>query len=150
MNVMRAFLENSYLYGGNAEFVEGLYEAWLAKPESVAEEWRLYFERLQQSAGTTARDIAHAPIRESFALRAKQPSSCNPAIVCSPFLAVERKQVKVLQLINAYRFLGVRQANVDPLQRFERLTLKKRAIHAESELDPSLQALPDEADDLTK
>lgn len=32
--------------------------------------------------------------------------------------ACERRQVSVLQLINAYRFLGVRQAQLDPLQRF--------------------------------
>ena len=120
MNEMQAFLDNSYLYGGNAEFIEDLYESWLGNPDSVSEEWRRYFERLQQSAGAAARDIAHAPIRESFALRARQPAAANPAVVCSPFLAVERKQIKVLQLINAYRFLGVRHANVDPLQRFER------------------------------
>ncbi len=33
--------------------------------------------------------------------------------------ACERRQVSVLQLINAYRFLGVRQAQLDPLQRFQ-------------------------------
>ncbi|MEQ1668999.1 MAG: thiamine pyrophosphate-dependent enzyme, partial [Sulfuriferula sp.] len=33
--------------------------------------------------------------------------------------ACERRQVSVLQLINAYRFSGVRQAQLDPLQRFQ-------------------------------
>ena len=36
---------------------------------------------------------------------------------------VARKQVSVLQLINAYRFLGVAHADVDPLKR-----LRKPAI----------------------
>ncbi|MEO8628613.1 MAG: 2-oxoglutarate dehydrogenase E1 component, partial [Betaproteobacteria bacterium] len=34
--------------------------------------------------------------------------------------AVERKQVSVLQLINAHRFLGLRYADLDPLKRFPR------------------------------
>ncbi len=117
---MKDMQASSYLYGGNAEFIEGLYESWLANPESVSEEWRRYFERLQQSASAAPRDIPHAPIRESFVQRARQTGTVNPAAVCSPYLLQERKQVKVLQLINAYRFLGVRHANVDPLKRFER------------------------------
>ncbi|MDD5403163.1 MAG: 2-oxoglutarate dehydrogenase E1 component [Sulfuricella sp.] len=120
MNKMQAFLDNSYLYGGNAEFIEGLYESWLGNPASVGEEWQGYFERLQQGAGAAPRDIAHAPIRASFIQRARQSGAINPAAVCSPYLLQARKQVRVLQLINAYRFLGVRHANVDPIKRFER------------------------------
>ncbi|MDP2785237.1 MAG: 2-oxoglutarate dehydrogenase E1 component [Sulfurimicrobium sp.] len=120
MNEMQAFLDNSYLYGGNAEFIEGLYESWLGNPDSVSEEWQRYFERLQQGGSGPVRDIAHAPIRESFIQRARRPVAANPSLVCSPYLELERKQVKVLQLINAYRFLGMRHANVDPLKRFER------------------------------
>src|SRR5574340_975225 len=113
-------LGNSYLYGGNAAFIEDLYEAYLQNPANVDEEWRSYFDNLQRASGTVTRDIAHTPIRESFIQRAQQPPSANPALVCQPYLAIERKQVRVLQLINAYRFLGVRHATVDPLNRFER------------------------------
>ncbi|MEN6587885.1 MAG: 2-oxoglutarate dehydrogenase E1 component, partial [Sulfuricella sp.] len=101
-------------------FVEGLYESWLGNPESVGEEWRRYFERLQQGDGGSLRDIPHAPIRESFIQCTRDPAAANHLLVCSPFLELERKQVKVLQMINAYRFLGVRHANVDPIKRFER------------------------------
>ncbi len=121
MNEMQAFLDNSYLYGGNAGFIEGLYESWLANPENVSSEWRRYFERLQLSEGAGERDIAHAPIREAMLQRMLQPAAAGgTALICTAFLEQERKQVKVLQLINAYRFLGVRHANVDPLKRFER------------------------------
>jgi len=46
MNEMRQFLDNSYLFGGNAPFVEELYEQYLADPASVPGEWRAYFDKL--------------------------------------------------------------------------------------------------------
>ena len=42
--MMKQFLDNSYLFGGNAPFVEELYEKYLANPAEVPEEWRSYFE----------------------------------------------------------------------------------------------------------
>jgi 2-oxoglutarate dehydrogenase E1 component len=120
MSIMKEMLGDSYLYGGNAAFIEELYESYLQNPASVDEEWRRYFEKLQRAAGAAARDVAHGPIRESFVQRAKLPPGASAALVCQPYLAIEHKQVKVLQLINAYRFLGMRYANVDPIQRYER------------------------------
>ena len=120
MNDMQEFLANSYLYGGNAEFIEGLYESWLANPENVSAEWRRYFEGLELSERPGERDVPHAPVREAMLQRGLQPAAANPALLCTSFLEQAHKQVKVLQLINAYRFLGMRYANVDPLKRFER------------------------------
>ena len=68
--------------------------------------------------GSTDRDVAHAPVVESFAQRAKANAFGNKA--SSADLAVARKQVHVQSLIAAYRFLGSRWANLDPLQRQER------------------------------
>ena len=45
--MMSAFRQNSYLFGGNAPFVEELYESYLANPASVDETWRAYFDNLQ-------------------------------------------------------------------------------------------------------
>lgn len=133
MSDMKTMFGDSYLYGGNAAFIEELYEAYLQNPAGVDEEWRGYFEKLQRASGAIARDVAHTPIRESFVQRAKLPASVNPALVCQPYLAIEHKQVKVLQLINAHRFLGVRHANVDPIQRYERPEIP--------ELDPAYYGL---------
>ena len=36
--------------GGNAAFIEGLYEAYLADPQSVDPEWRSYFDELRGGA----------------------------------------------------------------------------------------------------
>jgi 2-oxoglutarate dehydrogenase E1 component len=120
--MMDFFSANSYLFGGNAPYVEEMYEHYLANPGSVPDAWRQYFDRLQVVAASDGnpqtRDVAHAPIVESFAQRAKA-GTLQPQVVGGD-TASARKQVFVQQLIAAYRFLGTRWANLDPLQRQER------------------------------
>jgi len=118
--MMKDFLSNSYLFGGNAPFVEELYESYLNDPQSVPDTWREYFDRMQVLPGEEGvpRDVAHAPIVEAFAQRAKQGTLGRP--VAGPDHAVNRKQVYVLLLIGAYRILGSRWANLDPLRRMTR------------------------------
>ena len=38
--MMKEFFANSYLFGGNAPFVEQLYEDWLENPQSVPAQWQ--------------------------------------------------------------------------------------------------------------
>ncbi len=127
--MMRQTLANSYLFGANAPFIEELYERYLDNPAAVEPAWRDYFDKLGALPGvgnTTAPDVPHAPVIASFAQRAKE------GILAAPARASKQnaeKQVKVLQLINAYRFLGNRWAQLDPLKRQERPTV--------AELDPS-------------
>ncbi|HJS37601.1 MAG TPA: hypothetical protein VJ789_05655 [Burkholderiales bacterium] len=45
--MMQQFRASSTLFGGNAPFVEQLYEQWLENPQGVPAQWRDYFERLQ-------------------------------------------------------------------------------------------------------
>ena len=119
--MMQQFRSNSYLFGGNAPYVEELYEAYLDNPGSVPDNWRAYFDALQNvpaSDGTDHRDVAHAPVVESFAQRAK--ANAFMVKTSSADLAVARKQVHVQSLIAAYRFLGSRWADLDPLKRQER------------------------------
>src|SRR6188768_3494288 len=119
--MMKESRGNSYLFGGNAPYVEELYEAYLDNPGSVPDKWRSYFDALQNvpaTDGTTARDMAHAPVIESFAQRAKANAFGNRA--SSEDLAIARKQVYVQSLIAAYRSLGSRWADLDPLKRQER------------------------------
>jgi 2-oxoglutarate dehydrogenase E1 component len=119
--MMKELLSNSYLFGGNAPFVEELYESYLNNPQSVPEQWREYFDKLQVLPGADGdggRDVAHAPVVESFAQRAKQGRLRAPAAQAEP--GAERKQVYVQMLINAYRFMGNRWAELDPLKRLPR------------------------------
>ena len=45
--MMQEYRANSYLFGGNAPYVEELYEAYLDNPGSVPDNWRTYFDALQ-------------------------------------------------------------------------------------------------------
>jgi len=118
MSGMKDLLSNSYIFRANAPFIEGLYESYLDNPQSVPEQWREHFDKLQLLPGAgegRGRDVAHAPIVESFAQRAKQNKL---RLAESPTeLSVERKQVYVLLLIAAYRARGSRWAELDPLKR---------------------------------
>jgi 2-oxoglutarate dehydrogenase E1 component len=119
--MMQQYRSNSYLFGGNAAYVEEMYEAYLDNPGSVPDNWRAYFDALQNVPavdGSNARDVPHAPVVESFAQRAR--ANAFGAKASSTDLAVARKQVHVQSLIAAYRFLGSRWADLDPLKRQER------------------------------
>ncbi len=119
--MMEQYRSNSYLFGGNAPYVEELYEAYLDNPGSVPDNWRTYFDNLQHVPavdGTEARDIAHMPVIQSFAQRAKAGTLVSR--VSGDDLAIARKQLHVQSLIAAYRSLGARWADLDPLKRLER------------------------------
>ncbi|MFG6455375.1 2-oxoglutarate dehydrogenase E1 component [Roseateles sp. BYS96W] len=140
--MMQQYRSNSYLFGGNAPYVEEMYEAYLDNPGSVPDNWRDYFDALQHVPavdGSEARDVAHAPVIESFAQRAKANAFANKA--SSADLAVARKQVHVQSLIAAYRFLGNRWAELDPLKRSERPKIP--------ELDPAFYDLSESDMDIS-
>src|ERR1051326_3136658 len=120
-SVMRDFLDSSYLFGANAPFIEELYEQYLVHPGSVPEAWRDYFDRLQQVPGSSAKDVAHAPVVESFVQRAKRGElGGSPRTLPQEPVAPERLQVAALLLVTAYRISGARWATVDPLKRMPR------------------------------
>jgi 2-oxoglutarate dehydrogenase E1 component len=140
--MMQQTRSNSYLFGGNAPYVEELYEAYLDNPGSVPDNWRSYFDALQNVPavdGSDSRDVAHAPVVESFAQRAK--ASAFSVRASAADLAVARKQVHVQSLIAAYRFLGSRWADLDPLKRQERPKIP--------ELEPAFYDLTEADMDIT-
>jgi 2-oxoglutarate dehydrogenase E1 component len=119
--MMQQYNANSYLFGGNAPYVEELYEAYLNNPGSVPDNWRAYFDAMQHMPavdGTARPDVDHSSVIASFAERAKQGPIRT--VTASPDAELGRKRVAVTQLIAAYRYLGSRWANLDPLQRQER------------------------------
>ena len=119
--LMQKFKANSYLFGGNAPYVEEMYESYLSNPGSVPDHWREYFDALQHVPaldGSNARDVPHAPVVSAFAERAKSGPIRTLQAVADSELA--RKRVAAQQLIAAYRNVGVRWADLDPLKRTER------------------------------
>jgi 2-oxoglutarate dehydrogenase E1 component len=127
--MMNQLFGTSHLFGGNAPFVEELYENYLNNPASVSDEWRDYFDKLAQLPGAVARDVPHLPVINAFAEQAKKGG--YRAAAAAP--VDENKQVGILQLINAYRFIGDRWANLDPLKRQPRPDLPQ--------LDPAYYGL---------
>jgi len=132
-SVMRQFLDTSYLFGGNAPFIEDLYEKYLANPQSVPEQWRDYFDRMQVLPGNAVKDVARAPVEQSFVERARGGGFSSRRTLPSEPVAPERLQVAALLLVTAYRISGSRWATVDPLKRMPR--------PAQPELEPAFYDL---------
>jgi 2-oxoglutarate dehydrogenase E1 component len=105
--------EQSYLYSNNAAFVEALYAAYLHNPDDVEPHWRTFFASLQPTAA--AADVDHALVRQEFITATRRPRPLGGADLNQALAQFERKQIAVLQLINAFRFRGHQAADVDPL-----------------------------------
>ena len=114
MTTMNNLFDSTMYFGGNAPFVEELYENYLNDPTAVPEEWREYFDRLAQMPGYVARDVAHAPVVAAFAELGKDGGFRPKA---------------------AYRSLGTRWADLDPLKRLPRPKIE--------ELEPSFYGFTD-------
>ena len=136
-SVYQAYQGNTYLFGGNAPYVEEMYENYLANPGSVPDSWREYFDALQHVPavdGSNAKDVPHLPVINAFADRAKQGGT-RVVIAAGADSDLGRKRVAVQQLIAAYRNVGSRWADLDPLKRTDREHIP--------ELDPSFYGFAD-------
>lgn len=114
-SVMKAWWDSSHMAGANAAYVEELYEAYLEDPQSVSETWRQIFDNLPKVDGVEL-ETNHTAIKNQF----RQLAALGPtARMSSPSVpsanVSDDRQVKVLQLINAFRFRGHQNANLDPL-----------------------------------
>jgi len=115
---MERLWRSSHIAGGNAAYVEDLYESYLKDPNGVPEGWRDYFDKLPRvdSAVLQIQDVPHSVIRERFAQISKMRVRTEATVTHdSRATEHERKQVRVVQLISAYRQRGHQKANLDPL-----------------------------------
>jgi len=136
--------ETSFLYGGNAAFVEDLYAKWSADPNSVEPSWRAFFASLHDSAG----DVARAPAQPAWTQRAAPPArpdwlsaldgmwpaveaklgakiaeraataaapAAAPAASTDAVRAATLDSLRAIMMIRAYRMRGHLKANLDPL-----------------------------------
>src|SRR5271165_1108896 len=104
-------LASTALYGGNADFIEDLYEQFLRDPQGVDPTWAQMFSGLK--AGN-APEAAHRQIRERMIARLQQPAA--PAGVASAAAdAASAKQGAVSRLIQVYANRGHLIAHLDPL-----------------------------------
>jgi 2-oxoglutarate dehydrogenase E1 component len=133
-----AFARTSFLYGGNAAYLEDLYERYEADPTAVDAEWQRFFAGLGDSG---ERNGDHAPswqradwpprprdeltvalagdwaevakrVGDKISAKAQaQGAEVSAAIVQQ----ATRDSVRALMLIRAYRIRGHLHANLDPL-----------------------------------
>lgn len=120
-SMMQKLWDTAYLSADNADYVDELYERYLHDPNEVPEEWRNYFQTLPVNGNVPA-DVAHSAIRDYFIARAKTQQRSQPIASTSISSDHERKQVKVLRLIQVYRLQGHQLANLDPLELWKRST----------------------------
>jgi len=134
--VYQAYSGNTYLFGGNAPYVEEMYENYLTNPGSVPDSWREYFDALQHVPavdGSNAKDVPHLPVINAFAERAK--AGGTKVVMASADAEMGRKRTAAQQLIAAYRNVGQRWADLDPLKRTERPNIP--------DLDPAFYGFTD-------
>lgn len=102
-------LTGGQLNSNNIAYVEALYEDYVTEPTSVSEYWREVFGKLEPTSVTNiTHSSVRANLRESAHQKISEASQNSTA-------ANNRKQVGVIRLISAYRYLGHRQADIDPL-----------------------------------
>jgi 2-oxoglutarate dehydrogenase E1 component len=123
-SIMAQFWSTSHISGGNAAYVEELYDTYLHDANAVPEEWRTYFDQLPRVNGVVTQDTPHSVIRAQFEQigksRVRTVATAAASAAGSVSVEHERKQVKVLQLISSYRFRGHLKAQLDPLGLMER------------------------------
>ncbi|OOG46963.1 2-oxoglutarate dehydrogenase E1 component [Rhodanobacter sp. C01] len=115
-NLIREFFDSSQLAGGNADYVESLYDAWLADTASVPADWAQYFETFK---GRESGDVSHTAAVARIEAAQKQRHNGATAAPVSDEHA--RKQAGVLRLLTAYRSRGHLAADLDPLGLTEKM-----------------------------
>lgn len=136
-SVMKAWWDSSHMAGANAAYVEELYETYLEDPQSVSENWRQIFDNLPKVDGVEL-ETNHTTIKNQFRQLAALGPTARMSSPSVPSASVsDDRQVKVLQLINAFRFRGHQHANLDPLGLWkqERVRDLELSHHSLSEQD---------------
>lgn len=127
-------IATSALYGGNADYVESLYEQYLADPASVEPHWRGYFAALPQPA---ALEPSHRAIQTAIALRARAARDAGAVVAAAGVDEESARQGAVSRLVQIYANRGHLIAKLDPLglERRERPRVLELAYFGLDEAD---------------
>ena len=106
-NLLKQFAQSSQLAGGNASYIEDLYEQYLVSPDSVDPKWKSYFDGFK---GREAGDVPHSAVIAHIAEAGRNASS---AVAGSA--GGDERERNVGRLITAYRSRGHLGAQLDPL-----------------------------------
>jgi 2-oxoglutarate dehydrogenase E1 component len=155
-----AFALTSFLYGGNAAYIDDLYARYGADPKTVDAEWQSFFQSLKDDAGDVAKNASGPswqrpgwPVPErsdlisaldgdwaeagkSIGAKVKEQAQSRGVDISAPDVErATRDSIRALMLIRAYRARGHFHANLDPLG--------LEAPQNEEELDPRTYGFAD-------
>ena len=136
----KAFLETSFLYGGNAAYIEQLEARYAKDPSSVSAEWREFFEALKDDPASVEKSAAGASwkkpnwpvtprtdlvsaldgnwaeVEKAIGDKLKGKADAGKAGVSpADVQQATRDSVRALMMIRAYRMRGHLHADLDPL-----------------------------------
>ena len=146
------FARTSFLYGGNAAYIEELYAQFQNDPQSVSDEWRAFFASLNDETQDVIASVRGAPwSRKDWPIPAKgdlvsafdgnwpaiedalgekitkRGAADGGALSEEDVQQATRDSVKALMMIRAFRMRGHLAADLDPLK------LEPRESHPELE-----------------
>ncbi|MCS6759076.1 MAG: 2-oxoglutarate dehydrogenase E1 component [Candidatus Devosia euplotis] len=155
------FLLTSFLYGGNADYIEQLYSRYKSEPSSVDETWQSFFSKLDDGE-----DVVQQNADGPSWSRPDWPQSANGELVSAldgnwgeiaiktekaiskkaqalgvatssveDVLQATRDSIRAIMMIRAYRMRGHLHADLDPL--------KMKADEPAPELDPKSYGFTD-------
>lgn len=96
---------NSYLFIHNAQYIEMLYEQYMENSKLVTEDWRKYFDSLQDINMSISNEI----------IENDQCNLLDFKFENNKKLQTNHKEVNIDYIINAYRSNGFRLSSLDPL-----------------------------------
>ncbi|HEV7292214.1 MAG TPA: 2-oxoglutarate dehydrogenase E1 component [Devosia sp.] len=140
------FLLTSFLYGGNADYIEQLYSRYKSDPASVDETWQSFFGRLDDGEGVAQKnaegpswerkDWPQSPngdlvsaldgnwgeiaVKTEKAVAKKSQAAGAPPASTADVLQATRDSIRAIMMIRAYRMRGHLHADLDPLQMKEK------------------------------
>lgn len=140
------FLLTSFLYGGNADYIDELYARYAADPKSVDESWASFFAKLEDQKSEIAKN-AHGPswarpdwprplngelvsaldgdwgdlaVKTEKAVTRKAEAR-GAAVSAKEVMQATRDSIRAIMMIRAYRMRGHLHADLDPLKLKEEL-----------------------------
>lgn len=134
------FSLTSFLYGGNADYIDALYAAYEDNPASVDPEWQDFFAALKDDAGDVRKNAKGASwakpswpmqangelvsaldgnwglVEKHIEKKVKDKAVVNGAALSDADVhQATRDSVRAIMMIRAYRMRGHLHANLDPL-----------------------------------
>ena len=134
------FSLTSFLYGGNADYIEDLYARYKEDASSVAAEWQDFFGALQDDAGDVKKNAEGASwtkpnwplvangelvsaldgdwgtVEKQIEKKIKEKATNGAAVISdADVLRATRDSVRAIMMIRAYRMRGHLHADLDPL-----------------------------------